>query len=102
MAAALAGYAAVDLSTVTPALGDGVSEPWGDRSGVHAEPGSGTVVARIGESVPLHLTTTHPPVTPPAGTQVGTLRPGSGGAGWRVVTSASIAGPSFWWHLLNG
>ncbi len=103
MAAAFAGYAAVDLSTVTPALGDGVSEPWGERSGVHAEPASGTVVARIGEPVALQLTTTHAPAAPLAGTEVGTLRAPAlrGGPTWRVVTTTTIAGPSFWWHLLN-
>jgi D-alanyl-D-alanine carboxypeptidase (penicillin-binding protein 5/6) len=104
MAAAMAGYTAVDLATVTPAVRGTVSEPWGARSDVEASVQNRTVVVRMGQSLDLTVVSVHPRPAPPAGARVARVRGTSPGLdlSWPVVTVSAVAAPSWWWHLLNG
>lgn len=103
--AALGGYAAVDLATVTPAAQGSVDAAWGGRSGVIARPLHATVLTRLGQPLSLAVSVSVPPASPRAGTLVARLR-GTSPSGvhvtWPVVTTAEIAGPGWWWHLLHG
>ena len=104
--AALGGYAAVDLATVTPAVQGSVDAAWGARAGVIAQPLHATVLARVGQPLSLAVSVTVPPASPRTGTLVARLQGTSPGGGvhptWPVVTAADIAGPGWWWHLLHG
>ena len=105
MSAAFAGYVAVDISTVTPDVTGTVTEPWGARSGVAVRPPHGIVVTRVGAAVGLTLVTRQPGAAPAAATVVARLvavPPAGARLTWAVVTSRSVAGPDWWWHLLNG
>lgn len=103
--AALGGYAALDLATVTPAARGSVDTAWDASSGVVAQPVHTMVLARLGQSVSVALSPRMVRDSLPAGTVVATLNgPGPGGVrlAWPVVTTTVIAGPSWWWHLLHG
>lgn len=105
VAAALSGYAAVDLASRTPPASGSVSEPWGARSGVTSVASHTTVVAALGAAVPLHVVPAHPDPAPGRGTVVARITGSLGGGQtvrWNVVTAAAVAGPSWWWHVLNG
>lgn len=104
MAAALAGYAAVDLATATPEVTGSLSEPWGARSGVTVMALRGTLVARLGQPIPLSVTRRPAAPAPRAGTVVATVRgspPGGAALSWAVVTATTVDGPDWWWHLLH-
>lgn len=105
VAAALAGYAAVDLGGATPSVSGSVSEPWGARSAVTALSQHATVVVALGEAVPLHVVDGHPAASPARGAVVAHVSGPLGGGqsvSWPVVTSDGLDGPSWWWHLVNG
>lgn len=104
--AALDGYAAVDLATVTPFVQGSVDAAWGARSGVFVERLHTTALMRLGQPLSLAVSVTVPPASPRSGTLVARLHGTSPGGGvhltWPVVTAADIAGPGWWWHLLRG
>lgn len=105
VAAALAGYAAVDVSATTPVAGGSLSEPWGAGTDVKAAPARTTVVAAIGQAVPLDVVGDHPGPAPARGTVVAHISGSLGGGhavSWQVVTVDDVPAPSWWWHLLNG
>lgn len=103
--AALGGYAAVDLATVTPAVRGSLDAAWGARSGLLAQPLHTILLTRLGQPLNLGVTTAEtPPATPRAGTLVARLRgtsPGGVHLTWPVVTAVDVAGPSWWWHLFH-
>ena len=103
--AALSAYAAVDVASVTPGVRGSVDAAWGARSSVASRPLRTTVLTRVGEPLDLAVTSKALPVQPHAGTVVAQLR-GSSSNGvrvvWSVVTTADMAGPDWWWHLLHG
>ncbi|MBV8529133.1 MAG: D-alanyl-D-alanine carboxypeptidase [Candidatus Dormibacteraeota bacterium] len=103
--AAVGGYAALDLATLTPAVRGSVDTAWDEASGVVAHPIHATALARLGQSVSVTLSPKVVGDSLPAGTVVATLNgPGSGKVrlAWPVVTTSDITGPSWWWHLLHG
>ena len=104
-AAAVGGYATVDLATVTPGAQGSVDAAWGARSGVVAQPLRATVLTRLGQPLSVVVSVSRPPASPHAGTLVAHLR-GSSAAGlrvsWSVVTTTDMAGPDWWWHVLHG
>lgn len=104
MAGAMAGYTALDLASVTPNVQGSVSQPWGARSGVAARPQHRTVTARMGQTIDLSVVAARPKPAPAAGAVVARVRSSSTGVAltWPVVTVSTMAGPSWWWHLLNG
>ena len=103
--AATAGYTAIDVGAVTPIARGSVVAPWGARSGVATRATSGTVLTRIGQALSLSVSLHRPSESPPAGTSIATLHASlspSAGLSWTVVTSAAIAAPGWWWHLVHG
>ena len=104
--AAIGGYAAVDLATVTPAVQGSVDAAWGARSGVVAQRLHISVLSRLGQPLSLAVSVRVPPAPPRSGTLVARLRGTSPDGGvhltWPVVTAADVAGPSWWWHLIHG
>jgi D-alanyl-D-alanine carboxypeptidase (penicillin-binding protein 5/6) len=104
VAAAFAGYAAVDLAGVTPSVSGSVSEPWGAHAAVAARPLHATAVVAIGDPMALETVRAHPGPAPPRGAVVAYVRgtqAGGASLSWPVVTVDAVAGPSWWWHLIN-
>ena len=103
--AALAGYAAVDLATLTPAAGGSVDAAWGASSGVAANAVHTTVLSRLGQTVNVTLSTKVARAPLRAGTMVALLE-GSASGGvrltWPVVTTTAIGDPGWWWHVMHG
>lgn len=103
--AALGGYSAVDLATVTPQAQGSVDAAWGARSGVVSQPLHASVLTRRGQPLRIAVSLRVPPESSHAGTLVAELRgsaPGGLRVAWPVVTTQDIAGPDWWWHLLHG
>lgn len=103
--AALGGYVAVDLAAVTPSVQGSVDTAWGARAGVVAQPLHTAVLTRLGQPLRLAVSVSAPPATSRGATLVARIRGVSSGGvrvAWPVVTTAAIAGPGWWWHLLHG
>ena len=102
VAAATAGYAAVQLASLHPNVTGAVSEPWGASSPVIVLSALGVVVARLGASVQLSVVPARPAVAPARGSTVGFLAAHLDGATvavWPLESAQSIGGPGFWWRL---
>jgi len=103
--AALKGYTAVDLGTLSPAVTGGIATPWGSRAGIAVSGQGSTVeVVRAGAVLRLTVTTLHPAA--PFGSRMtvgrvtGVLNARTS-VTWQVVSAAAIAGPSLWWKLFS-
>jgi D-alanyl-D-alanine carboxypeptidase (penicillin-binding protein 5/6) len=103
--AALKGYTAVDLGTLSPAVSGGIATAWGGRAGIAVSgPGKAVEVVRAGAVLRLTVSTLHPAA--PFGSRVmvgqvtGVLNARTS-VTWRVVSAAAIVGPSLWWKLFS-
>jgi D-alanyl-D-alanine carboxypeptidase (penicillin-binding protein 5/6) len=104
--AVLNSYRAVDLTQAIPALTGSVSTAWGRTAPVEQLPetGGGTVLVRGPVTLQLSVTAFKPVAPLIANAPVGQINATLNGTKvtWRVVVSNAIAGPSWWWKLLNG
>ncbi len=106
VAAVLGSYRVVNIAAAVPAVSGTVSTRWGDAAPVelNAPGGSDNVLARGPLAFRLSVTVFEPIAPIAAGAQVGevngTLTDGTQ-VTWKVIASSAIAGPSWWWRLLN-
>ena len=104
--ALLDSYRAVDLSQSTPAITGSVSTPWGGLASVVLLPpaGGGPMLVRGPATLQLSLSSFAPRAPLTGNAQVGELNGVLNGTRvtWQVVVSNAIAGPSWWWKLVNG
>jgi serine-type D-Ala-D-Ala carboxypeptidase (penicillin-binding protein 5/6) len=101
--AALDGYAAVDLSGLSPQVAGSVSTRWGGNASVMlAGHAPDFVFVRAGALLRLHVTALAPRAPIASGSTVavitGVLTTGAS-ITWNVVSTAAIAAPSLWWKL---
>lgn len=105
-AAALAGYAAIDLAARSPAVTGSISTRWGSRSLVAiADHAPDVTLVRAGATLRLNITVLSARAPIPSGATVGEVA-GVLDAGtsitWKVVSTTPIADPSLWWKLISG
>lgn len=104
--AVLAGYRVVDIAQATPESSGTISTPWGGQARVVVFPlgGSHAVLARGALAFRLRVTTLAPVAPIAGGAQVGevngVLTDGTR-VSWKVVAASAIAGPDWWWKLVN-
>jgi serine-type D-Ala-D-Ala carboxypeptidase (penicillin-binding protein 5/6) len=98
---ALAGYVAVDLAHVHPAVTGRVTAPWGSASGLVTTAGSQVVDVRRGVDIPLLLSAVPLSGCDSAGCVVGRVTGRFNGAplAWNVVTTSPIGPPNPWQRL---
>jgi D-alanyl-D-alanine carboxypeptidase (penicillin-binding protein 5/6) len=104
--ALLNSYRAVDLSQSTPSMTGSVSTPWGGSASVALLPphGGGSMLVRGPATLQLSVISSAPRAPLAVNAQVGELNGVLNGTKitWRVITSNALAGPSWWWKLVNG
>lgn len=106
VATLLDSYRAVDLSQSTPTITGSVSTPWGGLASVELLPpaGGGSMLVRGPATLQLSVSSFAPRAPLAGNAQVGQLNGVLNGTKitWRVIVSNAIAGPSWWWKLVNG
>jgi serine-type D-Ala-D-Ala carboxypeptidase (penicillin-binding protein 5/6) len=105
-AALLDSYRAIDLTQSTPAITGSVSTPWGGLTSVVLLPpaGGGPTLVRGPATAQLSVTSFAPRAPLTGNAQIGQLSGVLNGTKvtWRVIVSSALAGPSWWWKLING
>jgi D-alanyl-D-alanine carboxypeptidase (penicillin-binding protein 5/6) len=105
-AAALAGYAAVDLGALSPGVSGSISTRWGSRAFVSlATHATDVVLLRAGAVLRIHVTVLSPRVPIAAGATVGEVTgilDADTSITWNVVGTSAIPAPSPWWKLFSG
>jgi len=105
-AALLNSYRVLDLSQSTPPITGSVSTPWGGFASVALLPPDrgGPMLARGPATLQLSVSSFESRAPLPGNAQVGQLNGVLNGTkvSWRVIVSNALAGPSWWWKLING
>jgi len=104
--AALAGYAAVDLGALSPAVSGSISTRWGGRSFVAlARHATDVVLLHAGAKLRLDVVTLSPRAPIASGATVGEITgvlDANTSITWKVVSTSAVAAPSTWWKLFSG